>query len=95
MSDSNKKHINELLKRTVNLLKVNGVFLENLGLFQGKLFFAPFFYLYSHNTGNLSHKRIVENSSNRIFKNTYVNTKKNCIHVLCKNDWESFTPAGC
>jgi hypothetical protein len=95
MFNFDKKHNKELLKRTVNYLKTNCTFLENLGLFQGEKFVVSSFYLYPHYTNNLAHKRVAENATAGIFKSAYVNTKKNCIHVLCKNDLEFLTPAGC
>ena len=85
------KHILKQLERFVNRLFCFS--LEKFNFSKVKVS-APFFYLYSQNTTNLAHKEITENPTIGFFKSTYVNTKKNCIHVLCKNDFEYLTLAG-
>ena len=77
-----QKHISRLFQMTIN--RLNG-FLHSLEIFLGKLVVMPPFYLYPYYTINLAHKRVAENPCG-IFKSTHVNTKKNCIHVLCKNN---------
>ena len=67
--------------------------LQNFEILRGKFFAMPFFSLYSSHTSNLAHKRVAENPRG-VFKSTHVNTKNNCIHVLCKNDFEFFPLAG-
>ena len=70
-------------------------FLHSLENFLGKSFFVPFFYLFSHNTTNPAHKRVAKKKIRVEFSRaTYVNTKSNCIHVLCKNNWHNFSLAG-
>ncbi len=46
MATSNKKHNNELLQRIANHLIINSSFLENLGLFHGKMGIVIFYYHY-------------------------------------------------
>ena len=79
----NKEWLRKLKNYCSNLL-------YSLELFLGKLFVVSFFYRYSHNTNNPAHKRVAENPRGT-FKSTYVNTKNNCIHVLCKNNWSNFS----
>jgi len=88
---THQKHINQLLQMTISRLNS---FLNNLVLSQDRLFVVSFFYLHSHYTNNPAHKRVAEILPNGIFKSTYVNTMKNCIHFLCKNNWSNFASVG-
>ena len=81
-----QKHISRLLQLAINHL--NG-FLYSLVLLQGKQIVVSFFYLYSHHITNPAHNRVAKNPRG-IFKSTHINTKKSCIHVLCKNNWSNF-----
>ena len=67
-------------------------FLHSLEMFQGRLVVVP---LYSHYTNNPAHRVVAGNLLNEFFENTYINTAKNCIHFLCKNDFEFLTLADC
>jgi len=70
-------------------------FLHSLELFRGGSFVAPFFYLYSHYTNNSSHKALFcANSKKIVFVPIRVNATNNCIHFLCKNDFEFLVLVG-
>ena len=87
-----KKHTRKLFRIIVNYWSS---FLNNLVLSRGKLLVAPLFYLYSNYTNNSVHKALsCANPQKIVFGVTYVNTTKNCIHFLCKNNWSNFAPVG-
>ena len=86
-----QKHISRLLQMTTNLLNR---FLNNLVSLQGKMFAVPFFFLYSRYTNNPTHKALVSSLQKIIFEAICVNTTKNCIHFICKNDFEYLTLVG-
>ena len=87
-----QKHISRLLQLTIN--RLNG-FLYNLVLLQGKQIVIPFFYLYSRYINPSSYMALsCANSKKIVFGETRVNTTKNCIHFLCKNNWSNFALVG-
>ena len=82
-----RQHINRLFQVAINRLNS---FLYTL-LLQGKQIVAPFFHLYSHNTNNPAHKMVAGNPPCEIPGSIiYVNTTKNSIHFICKNNLALF-----
>ena len=82
-----KKHINQLFQVIISHLK--NLFSRPVWL-PGRLFVVLFFYRRSHSTNSATCKALVPSFR----KSTHVNTTKNCVHVLCKNDWEYFALFG-
>ena len=68
MTISNKKHNNELLQRIANHLIINSSFLENLGLFHGKMGIVIFFYHYSRYANNPIYEEFAEELLDEIFE---------------------------
>ena len=68
MTISNKKHNNELLQRIANHLIINSSFLENLGLFHGKMGIVIFFYHYSRYTNNPIYEEFAGELLDEIFE---------------------------
>jgi lantibiotic modifying enzyme len=68
MLSSNRKHNNELLQRVINHLIINSSFLDNLGLFRGKMGIVIFFFHYSRHTSDSLYKEFAENLLNEIFE---------------------------
>ena len=68
MGSSNKKHNNELLQRIANHLIINSSFLENLGLFHGKMGIVIFFYHYSRYANNPIYEEFAEELLDEIFE---------------------------
>ena len=68
MATSNKKHDNELLQRIANHLIINSSFLDNLGLFHGKMGIVIFFYHYSRYTNNPIYEEFAGELLDEIFE---------------------------
>ena len=68
MATSNEKHDNELLQRIANHLIINSSFLDNLGLFHGKMGIVIFFYHYSRYTNNPLYEEFAGELLDEIFE---------------------------
>ena len=68
MTTSNKKNNNELLQRIANHLVINSIFLDNFGLFYGKMGIVIFFYHYSRYTNNPIYEEFAGELLDEIFE---------------------------
>ena len=82
-----QKHINRLFQMTINRLNS---FLHSLEISLGRLIVMPPFFLYSATLSTLRIRELPKIQQMAFSRATYVDTTKNCIHVLCKNNLALF-----
>lgn len=68
MINSDKQHNDELLQRIANHLIINSSYLDNLGLFHGKMGVVIFFYHYSRYTSNPIYEEFAGELLDEIFE---------------------------
>jgi len=77
MSSNFKQHIASRLQRIANLLLLNASIIDNLGLLNGKMGIAIFFYHYAYHTGNEMYEvkagELIDEIYGEIHQNTSVN----------------------